>query len=70
MVAVLLYAFAQFYLSARPKNFGEEMYLLYDFLLLFSAGCFFRNYFRDAVRHACQSPYHVTVFIFVQFKTQ
>jgi hypothetical protein len=37
---------AQFYVSARPKNFGEEVYLLYEFLKLFSAG-FIRNYAGD-----------------------
>jgi hypothetical protein len=49
------------------KIFGEERYLLDDFLKLFFVG-FIRSYVR-AVRHACRSPYHVTVFIFVQFKT-
>jgi hypothetical protein len=47
---------------------GRNVFVIRFLLLLLLYAGFIRDYVRDAVRHACRSPYHVIVFIFVQFK--
>ena len=47
---------------------GRNVFVIRFLFIIVIVCMFIRNYVRDAARHACRSPYHVTVFIFVQFK--